>query len=80
MNENQYRTGKLIILGVFVVGALVIGGRISQSVEQASENGRYLQLDRMKDIVTTGDSTRGYPTYLIDTRSGTILPSDQIAK
>ena len=75
MSEERYRIWKLIILGVFVVGALIIGGRISESLKQSAENGRYIQHDRMKDKVTTGGSTIGHSTQFIDTRAGSVVPA-----
>ena len=80
MTEERYKKYKLILLTVFVVGALAIGGKISQSVWQLAENGRYIQYDRQKDSVTTGNSTKGYTTYVIDTRTGAAQPSIQPAK
>jgi hypothetical protein len=54
---------------------LVIGGKIADRVRQLAENGRYIQYDRMKDMVTTGNTTQGYPTQVIDTRTGAVQSS-----
>jgi hypothetical protein len=75
MSEERYRICKLIIMVVFVFGALCIGGRIADSAGQLAEDGRYTQVDRMKDMVTTGATTMGYPTQVIDTRTGAVQPS-----
>ncbi len=75
MTEERYKTYKLILLTVFVVGGLSIGGKISQSMGQLAENGRYIQFVRENDFVTTGNSKMGHPTHVIDTRTGAVQPS-----
>ena len=77
MSEERYRIGKLIVMAVFVLGALGIGGKMADSVRQLAENGRYVQFDRKKDSVTTGSTTATYATQVIDTRTGTVQPSVQ---
>ncbi len=70
MSAETFRQYVLILAGIFVVGALVIGYLIS-------ENGRYSQYDQQKDtMVTTGSSSRG-PAKLLDTRSGIVIPVDR---
>jgi hypothetical protein len=41
MSEERYRICKLIVMVVFVFGALCIGGMIADSAGQLAENGRY---------------------------------------
>jgi hypothetical protein len=75
MTEEKYRTCKLVVMGVFVVGALGIGGKIADSVRQLAENGRYTQYDHQKDALTRGNTTETYPTKFIDTRTGAVQSS-----
>jgi hypothetical protein len=75
MTEETYRIIKLILLTSFVVGALIIGGMLSARMGQLAANGRYIQYDRQKDMVTTGNATTSYPTQIIDTRTGAVYPS-----
>ncbi len=72
MSEGIYRICKLIVMAVFVIGALSIGGKIADSVRQLAENGRYIQYDRNKDTTTTGNSTQLFPTKIMDTRTGDV--------
>ena len=72
MSEGIYRICKLIIMVVFVIGALSIGGKIADSVRQLAENGRYIQYDLQKDTLTTGSSTQSFPTRIMDTRTGAV--------
>ena len=65
MTEERYRTGKLILLAIFVVGGLIIG-------RQFSENGHYVQYDHQKDFWVAGTSAQGGPTQVIDTRTGAV--------
>ena len=74
MTEERYKICKLILLAVFVIGVLVIGGKISDSVRQLAENGRYIQYDFQKDAVTTGNTTQHFPTTIVDTRTGVVSP------
>jgi hypothetical protein len=75
MSEEIYRIYKLIVMVVFVVGALGIGGKIADSMRQLAENGRYTQYDNQKDTLTTGSTTERYPTKFIDTRTGAVQSS-----
>jgi hypothetical protein len=75
MTEERYKTCKLVVMGIFVIGALGIGGKIADSVRQLAENGRYTQFDYQKDVVTTGNITQTYPTKFVDTRTGAVQPS-----
>jgi hypothetical protein len=72
MKEEQYRICKLVLLATFVAGALIIGGRISESERQLAENGHYVQYDRNQDTTTTGNTTQTFPTKIFDTRTGEI--------
>jgi hypothetical protein len=74
--KGDYRIGKLIIMAIFVFGALGIGNKIAGSIRQIAENGRYIQYDRKKYVVTTGNSTRGYPAEVIETRTEAVQSSD----
>jgi hypothetical protein len=74
MSEERYRICKLVVMVVFVFGALGIGGKIADSVREFAENGRYIQYDYQKDAVTTGNSTQHFPTSTIDTRTGVVTP------
>jgi hypothetical protein len=75
MSEERYRICKLIVIVVFVFGALGIGGQIANSVRELAENGRYIQFDRQRDVLTQGTSSMSYPTQVIDTRTGAVQPS-----
>jgi hypothetical protein len=74
MSESAYRVCMVVLLAVFVAGSLVIGTRISKSVDrtglQMSQNGRYVQLDRRKEDPQGGSGhvVRG----TLDTRNGKI--------
>ena len=72
MKEEQYRFCKMVLLAIFVAGALIIGGRIAESERQIAENGRYVQYDHNKDLTTTGNITQTFPTKIFDTRTGEI--------
>ena len=72
MKEEQYRTYKLILLVIFVVGTLFLGSQLVTSLKQFAENGRYVQFDRQKDFHDFGGTSEGRATQLIDTRTGTI--------
>ena len=74
MSEERYKICKLIVMVVFVFGALGIGGKIADNVRQLAENGRYIQFDRQKDTVVTGNSSSTHSTQIIDTRTGAIEP------
>ena len=62
MNDNTYRLCKVTLMGIFVLGALFIGYR-------ASQTGRYVQYDVRKTCTQDGRS-RFLQDYVIDTWSG----------
>ena len=72
MKEERYRTYKLILLTIFVGGALVIGCKLSESVRQLAENGRYIQYDVRKDWMP--EAKNFVPTEMVDTRTGAVQP------
>jgi hypothetical protein len=72
MTEEKYRKLKLGLLAAFVIGSLIIGGKISQSLQLMAENGHYSQYDRRKDSITLQNSSQSYPYQIIDTRTGAI--------
>ena len=63
MSEERYRICKLIVMVVFVIGALVIGSKIAN-------NGRYVQYDYRKNTVVIGSTSTTYQTRIIDSRTG----------
>lgn len=84
MSESLYRTVKLILLAVFVVGFLVIVWRFTGSVSgswskiadssaKIAENGRFVQYDDQKGSYGSDTTTNGVTTItskVIDTRTG----------
>lgn len=72
MTPERFRTYVVILLALFVVGALAIGGRIVRSLGHLAENGRFVQLDRSKDFHDFGGTSTGGPTQIIDTRTGVV--------
>ena len=66
MTEERYRIGKLILLTVLVFGVLIIGSKISDSLQQMARNGRYA-------YGGTPDDTRAI--RVIDTRDGSAFPA-----
>jgi hypothetical protein len=66
MTEDRYRLGKLILLAVFVFGVLIIGSKISDSLQQMTQNGRYIYAGTPEDMRAI---------RVIDTRSGEPMPA-----
>jgi hypothetical protein len=70
MNDNTYRRYKVVLLAVFVFGALSIGNR-------ASQTGRFTQFDLRKTY--SPDEHTGLskpPNYVIDTWTGERTPTE----
>jgi hypothetical protein len=63
MTEARYRLCIVVLLAVFVAGALYIGFLISQ-------NGRYLQYDMRREYSPDGKTHFEAPQYFLDTRTG----------
>ena len=66
MSEERYRLCLIVLLAIFVAGALFIGWQFSQ-------NGRLVQHDKQKDYMVYGDSAKGGTTDVIYTRTGAKL-------